>query len=195
MVKQPRLKQFYKQEVLPKLKKELNISNDMAVPKIVKVVVSMGITQPQDSRQRRQVMGQFVEQLSLITGQKPIITKARKSISGFKLRQGDPVGVSVTLRGIYMWEFLDKLISIVLPQVKDFRGISKKAFDGHGNYSLGLKEQIIFPEIDYDKISVVKGMQINIVTDTDDNEKAFKLLESLGFPFEKKESNKNKRSK
>lgn len=179
------LKEIYEQKIANELKKEFKLTNQLAVPKIVKVVVNMGVTDPIDSKQRKLVIDDFVEQITTITGQKPMITTAKRAISSFKLRQGDPLGIMVTLRNKMMWEFLEKVISITLPRVKDFRGIPKKAFDGHGNYSLGIEEQIVFPEINFDKVKILKGLQINIVTNTNDNKKAFRLLELLGFPFEK----------
>ena len=180
-----RLKQKYQQEVKEKLQKELGITNSFAVPTIKKIVVNMGVTDPQDPKQRLTALQNIVDQFKVITGQKPQITTAKKAISGFKLRAGDPMGVMVTLRGEIMWEFLDKLISITLPRVKDFRGVSKTAFDGQGNYSLGLDEQIVFPEIEYDKIERIRGLQMVLVTSATTNEAAFKLLELLGMPFEK----------
>lgn len=179
-----RLKQRYQQEVVPALQKELKIKNVFQVPTLKKIVINIGVTDPADPRARSQIMPNIKEQIALITGQAPQITLAKKAISNFKLRQGDPMGVMVTLRGEKMWEFVDKLISIVLPRVKDFRGVSCTAFDGHGNYSLGIEEQIIFPEIEYDKIERIRPLQINFVTNSND-EAAFKLLELLGMPFSK----------
>jgi len=182
-----RLKQKYQQEILPKLKKELKLKNDFAVPQIKKIVVNMGVTDPQEPRARQQALENIAKQFELITGLKPMITVAKKAIANFKLRQGEPLGLMVTLRGEFMWEFLDKLISIVLPRVKDFRGTSIKAFDGQGNYSLGIEEQIVFPEINYDQIEKIRSLQVNIVTSTRDDEAARKLLIMLGMPFEKQE--------
>lgn len=182
-----RLKQKYQQEVKAQLQKELGIKNEFALPALKKIVVNMGVTDPQDPKQRLTALENVADQFMVITGQKPQITRAKKSISGFKLREGEPLGVMVTLRGEYMWEFLDKVISITLPRVKDFRGVSRKAFDGHGNYSLGLDEQIVFPEIEYDKIERIRGLQIVVVTSAQTNEAAFKLLELLGMPFEKEQ--------
>ncbi len=182
-----RLKEKYQQEIKQKLMKEFDLENEFAVPAMKKVVINMGVSDPEDPRERAKVLENIAQQFAAITGQKPVITKARKSVSNFGLRQGDPIGVMVTLRDEKMWQFIDKLISIVLPRVKDFRGISKTAFDGHGNYSLGLEEQIVFPEIDYDEIEKVRGLQINLVTNTDDDQQARKLLELLGFPFEKED--------
>lgn len=180
-----RLQQKYLKKIAPALKKELKLTSSMAVPKIEKVVVNVGVTEPSDPRARQKVMENVVEQFKVITGQKPNITLARKSIANFTLREGDPVGAMVTLRGQKMWQFLDKLISITLPRVKDFQGVSDKAFDGHGNYSLGLEEQIVFPEINYDLIDKIRGLQITVVTSSDNNDHAFRLLELLGMPFVK----------
>jgi len=180
--------QDYQQTIAPQLQKELKIENQFAIPKLQKIVLNTSVSQPQDPRARRAVLDNLAEQLSLITGQKAMVTMASKSIAGFKLRAGDPLGVKVTLRGKRMWEFLEKLISIALPRVKDFRGVSRSAFDGQGNYSLGLDEQIIFPEIKYDQIESIRGLQIIFVTSTKQNAHALRLLELLGMPFEKDES-------
>lgn len=145
----------------------------------------MGVTDPADPKAREKIMPVLVKQFEIITGQKPVVTKARQAISNFKLRQGDPLGVMVTLRGEYMWEFLDKLISLVLPRIKDFRGVSKSAFDGNGNYSLGIEEQISFPEIDFDQIEKIRGLQVNMVISNSNQQKSLRLLELLGIPFEK----------
>jgi large subunit ribosomal protein L5 len=177
-----RLHQKYQENIIPELKKELGITNSMAVPKITKVVVNVGITGEQNQKLALENMAQ---QLAAITGQKPKTTVARKSIAGFKLREGDPIGLMVTLRGNRMYEFLDKVISIVLPRVKDFQGIKPTAFDQDGNYSLGIQEQIVFPEIEYDKIDRVRSLQINIVTSADDPRQAKRLLELVGLPFAK----------
>ena len=179
------MKLKYLNEIVPVLKKEFKLTNIYGVPKIVKIVVNMGVTKPADPKERVKVIENVIEQFEVITGQKPQMTKARKSIAGFKLRAGDPTGVMVTLRGEYMWEFLDKVISLTLPRVKDFRGVSKTAFDGAGNYNLGLSEQIVFPEINYDQIESIRGLQITIVTSTTDNAKSLRILELLGMPFEK----------
>lgn len=183
----PRLRKKYEQEVLQSLQKELGLKNSFAVPRIEKIVLNMGVSQPQEPRQRQQVIENIVEQFKIIAGQAPQITRARRSIAGFKLREGDPLGVMVTLRGKRMWEFLDKLIHIVLPRVKDFKGVSRTAFDSQGNYSLGLEEQIVFPEINYDEIEQVRGLQINIISNTKDDQQAFRLLELLEMPFSKEE--------
>lgn len=180
-----RLKDRYQQEVIPQLKQELGLTNNMAVPRVSKIVVNIGIT---DDQHRDQALDNVAEQLAIITGQIPKRTVARKSISGFKLRQGDRVGLAVTLRGERMYQFLDKLISIVLPRVKDFQGTKPGAFDQSGNYSLGLEEQIVFPEIEYDKIDRVRSLQVNIVTTANEPESAMLLLRKLGFPFAKNNS-------
>lgn len=178
-----RLKQKYIEQVLPALKKELNKPNDLAVPRVLKIVVSVGIGSKEANKAK--ALESMAEQLKVITGQKPKQTAAKKAIAGFNIRQGDAVGLMVTLRGERMWEFLDKLISIVLPRFKDFQGIPKKAFDGNGNYNLGIAEQIVFPEIEYDTIDRVRGLQVTIVTSTTEKTEATKLLELLGMPFEK----------
>ncbi|MCL2110365.1 50S ribosomal protein L5 [Microgenomates group bacterium] len=180
-----RLKAKYNQEVVPALIKSLQVKTSFQVPKLQKIVVNMGVSDPQDPRARKQVMENIAEQFKIITGQKPQITKAKKAISSFKLRAGDPLGLMVTLRGEKMWQFLDKLISIVLPRVKDFRGISNTAFDGRGNYSLGLNEQIVFSELSYDQIEKVRGLQINLITNFGANEPVRTMLELLGLPFAK----------
>jgi len=156
-------------------------------PKVQKIIINMGVTDPQDPRARKQVLENIVEQFRIITGQTPQLTHAKKAIAGFKLRAGDPLGVAVTLRGEKMWQFLDKLITIVLPRVKDFRGTSRTAFDGRGNYSLGLHEQIVFSELTYDQIERIRGLQINIVTNYGSDEPAFRLLQLIGMPFAKEE--------
>ncbi|MCD0792973.1 50S ribosomal protein L5, partial [Staphylococcus aureus] len=164
------------------LMKKFNYSSVMEVPKIDKIVVNMGVG---DAVQNSKVLDNAVEELELITGQKPLVTKAKKSIATFRLREGMPIGAKVTLRGERMYEFLDKLISVSLPRVRDFQGVSKKAFDGRGNYTLGVKEQLIFPEIDYDKVSKVRGMDIVIVTTANTDEEARELLANFGMPFRK----------
>lgn len=180
-----RLKKKYQEEIVPQLMKEFGYSNVFQVSKINKIVLNMGVANPTDPRERKKLMPIIVEQFRIITGQHPQVTLAKKSIANFKLRQGDPMGVMVTLRGELMWEFLDKLISITLPRTKDFRGVSKKAFDGHGNYSLGVEEQIVFPEVSYDSIDSIRGLQINIVTSNKNDKECYRLLELMGMPFEK----------
>lgn len=178
-------KQYYHSAVLPELLSELKLSTPYAVPRITKVVINMGVTDPADPRARAQVLTNVAEQLSVIAGQKAMITKAKKSISTFKLRQGDPVGAMVTLRGDAMWSFLERLVVVALPRVKDFRGTSRTAFDSTGNYSLGLEEQIIFPEINYDTIERIRSLQITICTTAGNPQDSFLLLEKLGMPFAK----------
>lgn len=177
-----RLKEKYVKDITPALMSKFNYKSVMQVPKIEKVVINMGVG---DAVQNAKALDNAVEELSLITGQKPVVTRAKKSIAGFRLREGMPIGAKVTLRGERMYEFLDKLVSVSLPRVRDFRGVSKKAFDGRGNYTLGIKEQLIFPEIDYDKVSKVRGMDIVIVTTANTDEEARELLTQIGMPFQK----------
>ncbi|MCZ0755246.1 50S ribosomal protein L5 [Anoxybacillus sp. J5B_2022] len=177
-----RLKEKYVKEVTPALMSKFNYKSVMQVPKIEKIVINMGVG---DAVQNAKALDSAVEELALISGQKPVVTRAKKSIAGFRLREGMPIGAKVTLRGERMYEFLDKLISVSLPRVRDFRGVSKKAFDGRGNYTLGIKEQLIFPEIDYDKVNKVRGMDIVIVTTAKTDEEARELLTLLGMPFQK----------
>ena len=177
-----RLKEKYLKEVTPSLMEKFNYSSVMQTPKVEKIVINMGVG---DAVSNAKNLDKAVEELTLITGQKPMITKAKKSIAGFRLREGMPIGAKVTLRGERMYEFLDKLVSVSLPRVRDFHGVSKKAFDGRGNYTLGIKEQLIFPEINYDKVNKVRGMDIVIVTTAKTNEEAKALLEELGMPFKK----------
>ncbi len=177
-----RLKEKYYKEVVPALMKELGLKNVMEVPRIEKVVLNIGVGEGKDNAKALEAAAR---DLAIISGQKPVIRRARKSIAGFRLRKGQPIGVKVTLRGDRMWAFLDRLINIALPRVRDFRGISPHAFDGRGNYSLGFREQLVFPEIDYDKIDKVRGLQVTIVTTAETDEEAYKLLEKLGMPFRK----------
>lgn len=177
-----RLKEKYQNEIVKSLMTKFNYRNVMEVPKIEKIVINMGVG---DAVGNPKALDSAVEELALITGQKPIITRAKKSIAGFRLRAGMPIGAKVTLRGERMYDFLDKLISVSLPRVRDFRGVSSKSFDGRGNYTLGIKEQLIFPEIDYDKINKVRGMDIVIVTTAKTDEEARELLAELGMPFQK----------
>ena len=179
--------QTYQKEILPALQKEFGIKNIMAVPKLQKIVVNMGISDPQDPRARKQVIENIADQFKIITGQKPKTTLARQSIASFKLREGDPLGLAVTLRGKRMWQFFQKLIAVALPRVKDFRGVSKTAFDGRGNYSLGIEEQIIFPEIEYDKIERVRSLQVTFVTSAESDQQSRRMLELFGMPFVKEE--------
>lgn len=175
-----RLKDFYKNEAAPALMEKFKYKSVMQIPKIEKVIVNMGVG---EAKENPKVLEFAVDDLATITGQKPIITKAKKSVAAFKLREGMSVGTKITLRGDRMYEFLDRLLNVALPRVRDFRGVSDKAFDGRGNYSLGIKEQLIFPEIDYDKIDKVRGMDISIVTTAKTDEEARELLKLLGMPF------------
>ncbi|MBM7650344.1 large subunit ribosomal protein L5 [Bacillus ectoiniformans] len=177
-----RLKAKYNEEITPALMNKFNYESVMQVPSINKIVVNMGIG---EAVSNAKALDTAVEELALITGQKPLVTRAKNSIAGFRLREGMPIGAKVTLRGERMYEFLDKLVSVSLPRVRDFRGVSKKAFDGRGNYTLGVKEQLIFPEIDYDKVSKVRGMDIVIVTTANSDEEARELLTQIGMPFQK----------
>jgi len=176
----PRLKQKYNGEVKKALQEKYHYSSSMELPRVDKVVINIGVG---DATQDAKRLEEAVSELTLIAGQKPVITKAKKSIATFKLRQGQQIGCKVTLRGTRMYEFLDKLMSIALPRVRDFRGVSRNAFDGRGNYTLGIKEQLIFPEIDYDKVSKVRGMDIVVVTTAKTDEEAYTLLDLLGMPF------------
>ncbi len=175
-----RLKEQYKNNVIPELMKQFNFTSVMQVPKVEKIVVNMGVG---DATQNPKALDDAINELTLITGQKPVVSKAKKSISNFKLREGMPIGCKVTLRGDRMYYFLDKVISIALPRVRDFRGVSKEAFDGRGNYTLGIKEQLIFPEINFDNVKRVRGMDIVIVTTAHTDEEGRALLKSLGMPF------------
>jgi len=177
-----RLREFYRETVVPRLKSELKIENAMQVPRITKITVNMGVG---EAVADRKVMDGAVADLTKITGQKPLITKSRKAIASFKLRAGLAVGAKVTLRGARMYEFLDRLINIAMPRIRDFRGVSPRSFDGQGNYSLGVKEQIIFPEIQYDQVDQVRGMDITITTTARDNRQGRALLEAFNFPFRK----------
>ncbi|HMU34158.1 MAG: 50S ribosomal protein L5 [Acidobacteria bacterium] len=175
-----RLKDKYKDEIAPALAKEFGIKNPMAIPRIEKVVINMGLG---EASSNAKLLDVAAEELKSITGQKPVVTKAKKSIAAFKLRQGMSIGTMVTLRGERMFEFLDRLISVALPRVRDFRGISGKAFDGRGNYTLGIREQLIFPEIDFNKVDKTRGMNISIVTTARNDDEARSLLKGLGMPF------------
>ena len=177
-----RLKEKYIKEVTPSLVEKFNYSSVMQTPKVDKIVINMGVG---DAVSNAKNLDKAVEELALITGQKPLITKAKKSIAGFRLREGMPIGAKVTLRGERMYEFLDKLVTVSLPRVRDFHGVSKKAFDGRGNYSMGVREQIIFPEIDYDKVDRVRGLDITITTTAKSDEEGRALLAAFDFPFRK----------
>jgi large subunit ribosomal protein L5 len=175
-----RLKDRYKEEVAPALKERFGIENPMRIPRLEKIVVNMGVG---EAAQNSRALDGAMEDLARITGQKAQMRRARKSIAGFKIREGMPVGARVTLRGERMWEFLDRLISVALPRVRDFRGVSPNSFDGHGNYALGLREQLIFPEISYDAIDATRGLDVAVVTTTESDEEARELLRLLGMPF------------
>ena len=177
-----RLEKKYREVIRPELIKEFGYSTPMMAPRLEKIVINMGVG---EATQNSKVLDDAVNDLTILSGQKPVITKAKKSIATFKLREGQSIGAKVTLRGDRMYEFLDKLVSIALPRVRDFRGISRTSFDGHGNYTLGVKEQLIFPEIDYDKVAKVRGMDIVIVTTAQSDKEAAALLEKLGLPFRK----------
>lgn len=177
-----RLKEKFQKEISPALVSKFNYKSVMQVPKVDKIVINMGVG---DAVSNSKALDVAVEELALLTGQKPVVTKAKKSIAGFRLREGMPIGAKITLRGERMYDFLDKLVSVSLPRVRDFRGVSKKSFDGRGNYTLGVKEQLIFPEIDYDKVSKVRGMDIVIVTTANTDEESRELLTQLGMPFQK----------
>jgi large subunit ribosomal protein L5 len=178
----PRLKQRYREEILPRLQKEFGITNVMAVPRIEKISLNMGMG---EAISNIKVLDDAVDELTALAGQKPAITRAQKSIAAFKLRAGMPIGCRVTLRGDRMWEFLDRLLSVALPRVRDFRGVSTKSFDGRGNYTLGIRDHLIFPEIDYNKVERPKGMNITIVTTAGNDERAQYLLRELGMPFQR----------
>ena len=176
----PRLKELYREHIVQTLLKDLGYGNVMQVPRLEKIVVNVGMG---EALQNARALDAAVEDITTITGQRPIVTRARKSIATFKLREGNPVGVKVTLRGDRMWDFLDRLCNVALPRQRDFRGISPDSFDGRGNYSLGLREQLVFPEIDYDKIDKIRGMEITIVTSAQTDEEGYQLLRHLGMPF------------
>jgi len=176
----PRLRDLYREQVVPALEKELGYKNLMQVPRLEKIVVNVGMG---EALQNAKALDAAVQDIMIITGQRPVVRRARKSIANFKLREGNPIGVKVTLRGNRMWDFLDRLTSIALPRQRDFRGISPDAFDGRGNYSLGLREQLVFPEIQYDKIDKIRGLEITIVTSARTDEEGYLLLRHLGMPF------------
>ena len=175
-----RLRERYEKEAVPGLKKEFGYDNVMAIPRITKVVVNMGLG---EATQNAKIVDTGADELGRITGQKPVVTRAKKSIAQFKVRKGMPIGTMVTLRGARMWEFLDRLIAVALPRVRDFRGVSPKGFDGRGNYTLGLSDQLIFPELDYMKVDKARGMNVSVVTSAKTDEEARKLLQFMGMPF------------
>lgn len=183
------LKKFFKEKVIPELQKDLGIKNPMAVPRLSKIVVNASL---KEALSDKKVLDTMADQLSQITGQKPIKTVAKKSISAFKLRQGDKIGLKVTLRGERMYDFFEKLVTIVLPRVRDFQGVKRDSFDGHGNYNLGFNEQIVFPEIDPGTIDKIRGLEVTIVTTAKNDQEGLLLLEKLGMPFKKAKSEKLK---
>ena len=176
----PRLRQLYAGTVVGKLRKEFDIDNVMAVPRVEKIILNMGLG---EATQNIKILDSAADELAQIAGQKPVITRAKKSIAAFKLREGMPIGCRVTLRGPRMWEFLDRMISTALPRVRDFRGIPEGSFDGRGNYTLGIKDHLVFPDVDYDKVDQPKGLNVTIVTSAENDEQAFYLLRELGMPF------------
>jgi large subunit ribosomal protein L5 len=181
----PRLKQRFREELLARLQEELGYGNAMQVPRLEKVVVNMGVG---EAAREAKLLDAAIEDMTIITGQKPALTKARKSIAGFKLREGMTIGCKVTLRGSRLWEFVDRLLSVALPRIRDFRGLDPEAFDGHGNYSIGVTEQLIFPEIDYDKVDRVRGMDITVVTTARTDDEGRALLRALGFPLRERQA-------
>lgn len=181
----PRLKEQYDATIREALRQELGLSNVMEVPRLTKIVINMGVGR---ATQQASLLDGAVTDLTLISGQKPLVTKATKSIAGFKLREGNAIGAKVTLRGARMWEFYDRLVTLAIPRIRDFRGLSPKSFDGHGNYTFGVTEQLIFPEIDYDKIDTTRGMDITIVTSARTDDEGRALMKALGFPFRRTES-------
>ena len=187
-IKIPRLLQLYRESIAPELTKDLNLTNILAAPKIEKIVINVGLG---EALVNSKALEHCIKDISLITGQKPITTKAKSSIAQFKIREGMAIGVATTLRGHRMYEFLDRLINLSLPRVRDFRGLTNKSFDGNGNYTLGIKEQVIFPEIDYNSIDKIRSLQITIVTTAKNNESGIKLLTSFGFPFINPDQNNN----
>jgi large subunit ribosomal protein L5 len=176
----PRLKDRFDTEIRDRLREQFSYSSVMKVPRVEKITVNMGVG---DAKVNARALDKAVEELTIITGQRAQITRAKKSIAGFKIREGMPIGTKVTLRGARMWEFLDRLVSIALPRIRDFRGLSAASFDGRGNYSIGIREQIIFPEVDYDDVETVRGLDVTITTSADTDEEAFALLRELGLPF------------
>ena len=178
----PRLKEKYKEEIIPAFTKEFSLKNSTETPRIEKIVINVGAG---EAIQNPKAIDHIVEDISVIAGQRPIVTRAKKSIAGFKIRQGNPIGCKITLRGDRMYEFLDRLLSLALPRIRDFRGLSPKSFDGQGNFTMGIDEQLIFPEVDYDKIDKIRGMDITIVTTAKDDRQGFALLKYFGFPFKK----------
>jgi large subunit ribosomal protein L5 len=185
---QPRLKTTYEQEIRPRLKEELGLSSMMQVPRLQKITLNMGVG---EAKTDAKVLDSAVEELTTIAGQRAQVRAARKSIASFKVREGMPVGARVTLRGAYMWEFLDRLVSIALPRIRDFRGLNPRSMDGRGNFSLGIREQIIFPEIDYDQIAGIRGLDVAITTTAETDEQGLALLRALGMPFQRESEGEN----
>jgi len=181
----PRLKKIYRDDVVEKLGKEFGIANVSAVPRIEKIVLNMGIG---EATQNVKILDEAMDELAQLAGQRPVMTRARKSVAAFKVREGQPIGCRVTLRGHRMWEFLDRLISVALPRVRDFRGVPAGSFDGRGNYTLGIRDHLIFPDVDYNKVNVSKGLNVTVVTTAGNDEKAFYLLRELGMPFRRPRS-------
>jgi large subunit ribosomal protein L5 len=181
----PRLKAAYAETLAPSLQKQLGLTNVMQIPRLEKIVLNMGVGEAVADRRHIEAA---MDELALITGQKPRLNKSRKSVAGFKVREGQPVGTSVTLRGNRMWEFFDRLVAVAIPRIRDFRGLNPRAFDGRGNYSFGVTEQLIFPEIDFDRVTSVRGMDITICTTATDDQHAKALLEAFGFPFRKQDT-------
>ena len=182
MSEQPRLKTLYAEQLAPRLKDDLGLANVMQIPRLEKIVVNMGVG---EAVQDKKAIDSAMDELTLITGQKPRLNRSRKSIASFKVREGMPVGASVTLRGARMWEFFDRLLGIAIPRIRDFRGLNPRSFDGRGNYSFGVTEQLIFPEVDFDQVSTTRGMDITICTSATNDEHAKALLDAFGFPFRK----------
>lgn len=182
MSEQPRLKTLYAEQLAPRLKDELGLDNVMQIPRLEKIVVNMGVG---EAVQDKKSIDSAMDELTLITGQKPKLNRSRKSIANFKVREGMPVGASVTLRGARMWEFFDRLLGIAIPRIRDFRGLNPRSFDGRGNYTFGVTEQLIFPEVDFDQVSATRGMDITICTSATNDEHAKALLDAFGFPFRK----------
>ena len=182
MSEQPRLKALYAEQLAPRLKDDLGLANVMQIPRLEKIVVNMGVG---EAVQDKKSIDSAMDELTLITGQKPRLNRSRKSIANFKVREGMPVGASVTLRGARMWEFFDRLLGIAIPRIRDFRGLNPRSFDGRGNYSFGVTEQLIFPEVDFDQVSATRGMDITICTSATNDEHAKALLDAFGFPFRK----------
>ncbi len=182
---EPRLRKEYRERIAPAMKEKFAYKSAMQIPKITKIVLNIGAG---DASQNPKLLDSVIADLGVIAGQKPMMARARKSISNFKLREGMPIGAFVTLRNVQMYEFLDRLLTIAIPRIRDFRGVSDRSFDGRGNYTLGIKEQIVFPEIDYDKIEKIRGMDISLVTSAQTDEEAFELLKEFGMPFRKREA-------